>query len=120
VMTGTVVLNYAPPLLAILALVFYYLQAIKNKHIQFPMLAITVFMAVFALYACFNSISLTQSAIGFYIWLPFFTGMLLQAEKQENILFKWIFFLWGVAVIGVILNSFVNFPWTGTSSEVLG
>lgn len=120
VMTGTEVLNYVPPFLAILALCFYYADAISSGRLDYAMAALAVFLAVFALYAGVDSISFTQSAIGFYIWLPIFLGMLLRVQDQDDILFKWMLAIWAIAVAGMILNSVVEFPWTGTSYEVLG
>ena len=76
-MTGTEALNYVPPFLAILALCFYYADAITTGRVDYAMAALALFLAVFAFYAGFDSISFKQSAIGFYIWLPVFLGMLL-------------------------------------------
>ncbi len=120
VMTGTEALNYIPPFLAILALCFYYADAITTGRVDYAMAALALFLALYAFYAGFDSISFTQSAIGFYIWLPLFLGMLLRVQGQDDLLFKWMLMIWGIAVIGMIVNSVVEFPWTGTSYEVLG
>jgi hypothetical protein len=120
VMTGTEALNYVPPLLAILSLYFYYANAVIVGRVHYPMIAIGVFVFIYGLYACVNSISFTQSAIGFYIWLPFFVGMLLRVQNRDGIIFKWMLLLWAIAVVGMILNSFTEFPWAGTSYEILG
>lgn len=120
VMTGTEALNYVPPFLAIVALCFYYADAITTGRVDYAMAALALFLAVFALYAGFDPISFKQSAIGFYIWLPLFLGMLLRVQGQDDILFKWMLVIWGTAVTGMIVNSFVQFPWAGTSYEVLG
>ena len=120
VATGTEALNYLPPFIAILAIYFYYANAIANGRVDYAMAALAAFLAIFGFFACFNSISLTQNGIGIYIWLPLFLGVLLRTQGQEDILFKWMLPIWGIAVVGIILNSFVEFPWTGTTYEVLG
>jgi hypothetical protein len=119
-MTGTVALNYVPPLLAMLALALYYLDVLRTGKIHRAMLVLGCFVLFYGAYALFNTLPISQTLIGFYLWLPFFAGFLLHARSQEHVLTRWIFLLWGIAVFGMIANSFVQFPWTGESYEVLG
>ncbi len=120
VITGTEALNYVPPFLAIAAIGMYYASTSVTGRVHHAMLAAAVFVGIFILYGCFNSISYEQTAIGLYIWLPVFVGMLLRVQGQEDVLFKWIFVLWAVMILGMFVNSVIQFPWAGTSYEVLG
>jgi hypothetical protein len=120
VISGTEALNYVPPFLAIVALCLYYANAISAGRLDYAMAAVMVFLVVFGAYACVNSISFTQSAIGFYMLLPIFLGMLLRVQNQDDVVFKWMFWLWAISFIGMIVNSVVQFPWAGTTYEILG
>jgi hypothetical protein len=120
VITGTEALNYVPPFLALLALYLYYANAISAGRVDTAMAAVGLFTLVYGIYACFDSISLKQSVIGFYIFLPVFLGMLLRVQKQGDAVFQWMLWLWAIAVVGIIVNSVVEFPWVGTSYEILG
>jgi hypothetical protein len=120
VITETEALNYVPPLLAVLALYLYYANAISVGRVDYAMAAIALFVLIYGAFACVDSISLKQSAIGFYILLPLFLGMLLRVEGQDHAIFKWMLWFWAIAVAGVILNSLVAFPWAGTTYEILG
>ena len=120
VLTGTEALNYVPPFLAVVALCLYYANAISAGRLDYAMAAVTVFVLVFGAYACVNSISFTQSAIGLYMLLPIFLGMLLRVQNQDDVVFKWMFWLWAISCTGMAINSVVPFPWAGTTYEILG
>jgi len=118
--TGLLFLNYVPPLLTILVLASFYIHVFKVERIHYLMVWFTLLAGVFVSYAFVNEIPSLQSAVGFYIWLPFIAGLLLSLQRNEQVLFKSMLALWCMAVVGVLINSIVDFPWAGASYEVLG
>jgi hypothetical protein len=90
------------------------------ERVHYLMVCFTFLVGVFVSYALVNEIPSLQSAVGFYIWLPFIAGLLLSLQKRERVLFKSMLALWCIAVVGVLINSVVDFPWAGASYEVLG
>jgi O-antigen ligase/polysaccharide polymerase Wzy-like membrane protein len=118
--TGLLFLNYVPPFLTILAIAIFYVQVFRVARIHYLMVCFTFLAAVFVAYAFVNEIPALQSTVGFYIWLPFIAGLLLSLQHNERVLFKSMLALWCIAVVGVLINSVVDFPWAGASYEVLG
>ncbi len=60
--------------------------------------------------------------VGFalYTWTPFFLGLILASTRREESLCRQARAAWFLAVIGVLMNRFVVFPWTGATIEILG
>ncbi|MBY0428190.1 MAG: hypothetical protein K2Q32_03125 [Alphaproteobacteria bacterium] len=84
---------------------------------------VAVFLLIFILNAFYAIIIGRQpEAVGFafYIWLPFFTGLLITTFKLQDEFKKQIVIWWLIATVGVLLNSQIKFPWIGESYQVLG
>src|SRR6478609_3960617 len=83
--------------------------------------------ASYAYYTCLvggarGSLLFQLSSVGFalYTWTPFFLGLVLVSLRLEGLLLRAALVWWGFAVAGVLLNTFVKFPWMGATFEVLG
>lgn len=84
---------------------------------------IGLFLLIFILNAMYALIiGRMPMAVGFafYIWLPFFIGLLVVSFKLQDEFKKYIVIWWLIATIGVLLNSQIRFPWIGESYQVMG
>jgi len=63
---------------------------------------------------------LSSVAFALYTWTPFFLGLILVSLRGEGLFARGALLWWGLAVVGVLLNTFVKFPWMGATFEVLG
>lgn len=108
--SSLIYLSYIPILFAGIVVIGYFMIYGITMHIHKRMgffLLLFLFSAIYAI-----GTGRTPEAVGFglYIWLPFFLGMLvttfgLQVHFQKNVAL-W----WAIATIGVIINSFYQFP----------
>ncbi|HEX2670992.1 MAG TPA: hypothetical protein VHM25_08970, partial [Polyangiaceae bacterium] len=83
--------------------------------------------ASYAYYTCLvggarGSLLTQLSSVGFalYTWTPFFLGLILVSLRSEDLFARGALLWWSLAVAGVLLNTFVKFPWMGATFEVLG
>jgi len=83
--------------------------------------------ASYAYYTCLiggarGSLLTQLSSVGFslYTWTPFFLGLVLVSLRSEGLFARGALLWWSLAVAGVLLNTFVKFPWMGATFEVLG
>jgi hypothetical protein len=120
---GAAWLSFAPMLFAVAVVLGYFCVARLQQGIW---LTLGLF-ASYAYYTCLVGGArvslLTQlSSVGFalYTWTPFFLGLVLVSVRLEGLLGRAALVWWSFAVAGVILNTFVKFPWMGATFEVLG
>src|SRR6188768_3796988 len=123
VSAGAPWLSYAPMLFAVAAVLGYLCVARVPRGVW---VTIGLF-AGYAYYTCLlgganTSLRTQLSSVGFalYTWTPFFLGLLLVSLRLESLLARAALLWWSFAVAGVILNTFVKFPWMGATFEVLG
>ena len=84
------------------------------------MMGVLAWCILYLLYAVANGLALMQSVFGFYIWALFILGVLVCAYEQEEFVFRFLPLAWLCTVAGVIINDFIDFPWTGMSYESHG
>ncbi|HYQ43210.1 MAG TPA: hypothetical protein VER11_14615, partial [Polyangiaceae bacterium] len=120
---GAAWLSYAPMLFAAAVVLGYFCIARLPRGVWLTL----GFFASYAYYTCLvggAQISLlTQlSSVGFalYTWTPFLLGLLLVSLRLEGLVVRASLLWWSLAVAGVMLNTFVKFPWMGTTFELLG
>lgn len=113
-------LSYIPSLFGIAVVISYYAYygAAMRLH-----RSTGVFLALFVINI---SIGLLLGrhpgsiALACYLWSPFFIGLLFSIFQLEDTFLKKVPIFWFIAVIGILLNSQISFPWTGETYEVLG
>ncbi len=113
-------LSYIPIMFAGIVVIGYFMIYGITMHIHKRMGFFLLLFLSYTIYAIFSGRQIEAVAFGLYIWLPFFLGMLvttfgLQYHFQKNILL-W----WAIATTGVVINIFVEFPWTGESYQAFG
>jgi len=123
VSAGASWLSFAPMLFAAAVVLGYFCVARLHHGVW---LTLGLF-ASYAYYTCLvggarGSLLFQLSSVGFalYTWTPFFLGLVLVSLRLEGLLLRAALVWWGFAVAGVLLNTFVKFPWTGATFEVLG
>ncbi|HET7539022.1 MAG TPA: hypothetical protein VFK05_04095 [Polyangiaceae bacterium] len=123
VTVGAPWLSYAPMLFA----VFVVIAALCLARLPRGVWLTLGLFASYAYYTCLvggaNTSLLTQlSSVGFalYTWTPFFLGLVLASLDLAGLFARASLLWWSFAVAGVIVNTFLKFPWTGTTFEVLG
>jgi Ca2+/Na+ antiporter len=118
-------LSYVPTLFALGVLLTVCATARLHRGVWL----LSCFFAVHILYSFVLAASVRDEAVGaagarigfsLYTWTAFFLGALLMAERKETVLARSAAGLWLCAVVGVLVNKYVAFPWMDTNFEVLG
>ncbi len=126
---GAPFLSYVPMLFSAGLAVAYFIYRGAISRLDRRTSLIHAFFAVFALYsflagaACGVATGVAgvgRVAFALYTWTPFFLGLALVSQGAETLLLRHAAPWWALAVLGVVVNRFVHFPWTGSSFEVLG
>lgn len=124
-------MSYFPTLLAlgVTVLYFAYLGVVSRYT---PQLALLIaFFAFYAIYSVLTGVAnrvgqaslvgqIGRVAFALYTWTPFFLGMAIAHQRQEETFVRYAGIWWAVAVGGVLVNRVVSFPWVGSSFEILG
>lgn len=120
---GAAWLSFAPMLFAAAVVLGYLCGARLHQGVWLTL----GFFASYAYYTCLvggarGSLLTQLTSVGFalYTWTPFFVGLALVSLRLEGLLGRAALLCWSFAVAGVILNTFVKFPWMGATFEVLG
>ncbi|MEN9560397.1 MAG: hypothetical protein RLZZ502_1608 [Pseudomonadota bacterium] len=121
--TGLVAAIYLPIMLMTLLLMYLFVElAIKTiKADELDRLTVLVLLvfSILLLFGIFNLPSPGQALFGAYILVPFFIGLVLPTETWRFPTYQ-IVALWLSAVMGVILNMYLDYPWVGYSYDVGG
>lgn len=117
---GLVGLSYAPFLIAAVLILAYGLAALATLRPDAIAIAIFLPALLWLPYALLLGLPKAQVAFGFYTWVPFFLGMLAVAAGARATALRLVAGVWAVAVIGVLANAWMPFPWVGESYEILG
>ena len=107
--------NNIPSSLSVLLLGAYFLRIGAKQKMEPFMMGVAAWCGIYLLYAVVNGLSFMQSVFGFYIWALFLLGILVCVYEQEEFVFRFLPLAWLCTVIGVIVNYFTVFPWTGMS-----
>jgi len=120
---GAAWLSYAPMLFATAVVWAYFFVARLPRGVW-------VTLGFFASYACYTCLvggarislltQLSSVVFALYTWTPFLLGLVLVSLRLEGLFARTALLWWGLAVAGVVLNTFVAFPWMGATFEVLG
>lgn len=109
---------YLPFIACIAFLIAYYsLETMRARVVAIATIAVT-FLSVFV--AILLGRGAAQTFFAAYSWAPFFLGITLARMGLGQRLLRHAPALWVIAVIGVALNYYVEFPWTGSAYKVLG
>jgi hypothetical protein len=78
------------------------------------------FVLIGGLIALSSGLQLQQVLFGIKIWLPFIAGFLLVESQTVTRLHRPRFWalVWGLLCIGIFVNYFYRYPWTGLSYRV--
>lgn len=113
-------LIYLPSVSIFLLIAFALVDALKYRD-GYLVFGLTVFGILFLwVIAGLAGRSLMEIAFATYTWAPLFLGILIFAWRKEDEVFRHFPYIWTIAVVGVLVNKFVPFPWSGASYQVLG
>lgn len=117
---GLVELAYAP-ILAAGAVVLAYLAA-QLGCLRFDAAAgfIVLLSLVWLPYALIQGRAPVQALFAYYTWIPLFLGLLAVATGGIGTALAMVGLVWSVAVLGVLLNAVLEFPWVGAGYEIMG
>jgi hypothetical protein len=122
---GLTFLIYVPMVFGAVLAGAYFMYQGATSRLDRRVFAILGFFVVYAFYSLVvragdGIAEFGRVAMGLYTWTPFFLGLMLASQGAEMWLVHYAALWWAPAVIGVIVNRFVYFPWTGSTIEVLG
>ena len=117
---GIPYLSYAPFLFGLFTIVLLSLRvAMGGRHLV--AVGAGWFAVIFsALLSLWLGRGLGEVLFGLYIAIPLFLGIAVIVMGQERALYRHLSIVWLIAVVGVALDSVVDFPWYSTNFEVLG
>ena len=87
----------------------------KNRNL---ILAFLVLIFASSAFGLFNARTPMQVGFALYTWSPLFLGLLVASEGLEGKLFWHAKIIWGLAILGVVINHFTPMPWTGQTYVV--
>lgn len=121
---GFTPLIYVPKMLVLLTLFAVVMNSIwrgKISKIFLGTLFLLCFFAGVGLYYAEGN-RLLQVAFGVYALVPFLLGIVALPSfvHASSKLKPYMMVLWGVAVMGVLLNFYFSFPWEGSEYEFSG
>lgn len=117
---GLVGLSYAPTFAAAAVVAAYVAVALCSLRVDAIALAIVALSALWLPYALLLGQPTAQVAFGYYTWMPVFLGMVVVAAGATGPALRLVALVWGIAVVGVLVNRLLPFPWVGESYEILG
>jgi hypothetical protein len=119
---GLAPLVYAPKGLITLALLLSVLLAARAAHINKAFI-IVIGLALWTLALGVLQVrAIVPVLFGVWAILPFFFGVAIYPYLRVHWrnLRSIVFILWGLAVMGIVLNNFVEFPWAGFEFQLAG
>lgn len=117
VTVGLAPLFYAPKILLIVSILLRVLATLQFKPATL-LYGLLVLAAIVVSQRVFGNIY--QVAFGLYIFLPFMFGITYGTELFSRNVLIGIKALLITAIVGIILNSIVVFPWSGQELHVAG
>lgn len=117
---GLVLLLYVPALLAIVSLAANALVRIGDPRTAAPMLGVIAFLVIEVMIAVLLGRSLGAALFELYIWMPAFVVMALTQRRMQDRVINAMAPVFFIAVVGVLLNTLVTFPWADATYEVMG
>lgn len=115
-------LPYLPYLLVTIAIVPMFVGYVLTEGVTETYLTIFVLLGVAGAYGLLNLNSTRQVEFGFWVLVPFLFGIVV----LPSFLRGWRRFtpyavvLWALAVVGVLINVFYQWPWIGFEYQVAG
>jgi hypothetical protein len=116
-LTGMGLLFYIPKLSIVGLPFFYILLTRKLTYIFVIFIILMIYSAVRGYYVFGNY---QQVLFGFYVFSPFVFGLYFGQSLLSPSVIAWLRALWLLAVIGVTLNLFVDFPWSSLELNIFG
>jgi len=103
----------------------YFIYQTTASRLDLRIFAILGFFVLYTIYSLVIGVADGGArpdivAFSLYTWTPFFLGLVLAIQGAETRLVRHVPLWWASAIVGVIVNYFVHFPWTGSTFEVLG
>jgi hypothetical protein len=126
---GVPFLSYAPTLFSAGLAVAYFTYRAGVSRLDPRIFALLGFFAAYSVYSLLIGVvsrvtpgpaGVGRVAFALYTWTPFFLGLALVSQGEETLLVRHAVLWWALAIVGVVVNRFVHFPWTGSTLEVLG
>lgn len=119
-MAGLALLNYIPAALAapavLLSLLSRAVVGPRSTKAQVTLIFLTVLVVVALLQGRIPQ----EIALAFYVSLPLLLGVVIGDRQMEDVIYRHLAVAFWVASAGVIFNTFIQFPWSGATYEVLG
>ena len=115
VMVGLAPLVYLPKVWLVAALVGTLLEGAIRMRISAPYLGVLVLMAVGVLQGYATLGNKMQVVFGLWVLAPFLSGVVALPAliKVWPWIVRYVFALWILAIVGVLVNVFYRWPWTG-------
>jgi hypothetical protein len=103
----------------------YFLYQVATSRMDPRTFAILAFFVAYTIYSLLvgearGGARFEMVGFSLYTWTPFFLGLALASQGAEERLVRFAPLCWVLAIVGVVINYFVHFPWTGSSFTVLG
>lgn len=113
-------LSYLPSAISVVTLLAYFFYCCFKIKLQRGVGIIIALLIFYTIYSVAIGTNLTAILAALYYFMFFIIGCLVPAFGLERQFQKQILIWWSLVTFGVLLNSFIDFPWTGFNYEVLG
>ncbi|HEY6882178.1 MAG TPA: hypothetical protein VI299_29310 [Polyangiales bacterium] len=113
-------LIYARDGAMIIAIVLGFVDVVANRRDALLSFGLLTFILVGAVIGGASGLPLQQVLFGIKVWLPLLLGMAMASEGVAELLDRprvWGA-IWALLVVGILLNLFVKYPWTGMTMQV--
>lgn len=119
-MFGVAVLAYVPQLMMLACIAYLALRDLVDGRLKLGTLIAVVVLSITLLVGWYNTSGLQQVVFGLWILLPFFFGMVSAPLwlRPGRLGLRVIGVVFVVCVGGVLLHSFVAYPWVGLSYSI--
>lgn len=121
-MVGAAPLTYIPNLMMALCIVFALWLAVAYQQLSASALLLMALIGLSLTVGVINTGQLPQPIFGLWVLLPFLfglccaPGMMLNQHHRPAVLIA----LFGIASLGVLFHSVIEYPWVGVSYQVGG
>lgn len=113
-------LIYARDGAMIFAIVLGFVDVVAHRRDAIAPFALLTFMIVSTVISTASGLPFQQIMFGVKVWLPLMLGFLLISSGAVNLLHRprALERIWLLLVIGIVINVWVTYPWTGLTISV--
>ena len=113
-------LIYLPALVAIPSLLANVLTRIADSQTAAMTLAVVAFVVLELIVSVALGRRPEAALFGLYVFMPALVMMALTQRRMQDRIVDFLVPLFFIAILGVVINYFVQFPWADASFEVMG